>query len=127
MDQWRLDEGGAGVSRGALERTDPFARDRVNEICARERVCEMLWFDQGSRQQTVDCGSDPTAPRWDENEPRSVRADGDGSRRRREGFARHPGPWPSARSSRSSARANSSEPPTVERSFFAMTTRTPEG
>src|SRR5947209_3670336 len=33
---------------------------------------------------------------------------------------------PSARNSRSSARANISDPPTVERSFFAMTTRTAE-
>src|SRR6185503_307968 len=32
--------------------------------------------------------------------------------------------WPSARSSRSRERASASDPPIVERSFFAMTTRT---
>src|SRR5258706_10527768 len=32
--------------------------------------------------------------------------------------------WPSARSSRSRERARASDPPIVERSFFAMTTRT---
>ena len=50
MDEWRLDEGRAGLSRGPLEWADPFARDRVHEIRAREGVPQILWVDQRGRQ-----------------------------------------------------------------------------
>src|SRR5439155_4233854 len=94
MDERRLDEGGARVSRGALERTDPFARDRVHQIRASERASQIARVDQRGRQQTIDGGAEPTAPRWDEDESRSVRPDRDRSWRCRQHFAGHPRAMP---------------------------------
>src|SRR5436190_21358898 len=94
MDERRLDEGGARVSRGALERTDPFARDRVHQIRASERASQIARVDQRGWQQNIDGGAEPTAPRWDEDESRSVRPDRDRSWRRRQHFAGHPRAMP---------------------------------
>ena len=137
VDQWCFDERGAAVACGSLQRAGPFPRDRVHDVRAGDRAAEMFDADKRRREQAVDGGTHATAARGNEDETRTLRADRDGPRRAATSVSRGtPGrgqagrsptsvtSWPSARSSRSRARANSSEPPIVERSFFAMTTRT---
>ena len=64
MDEWRFDERGSRVARGSLQRAGPLPRDRVHDVSADDGALQVLKADQRGRQQSVDSGTQATAPGW---------------------------------------------------------------
>jgi hypothetical protein len=90
----RFNKGGPGRARRAFEGSRPLARDRVNDVGARDGVFQVSVGHERRRQDSVQRRAEPSTANWEKKKANALVSQLHGARRSGVDVERYPRPPP---------------------------------